>query len=193
MTSFRAVVDQGRCKPGEWVAVHGCGGVGLSAIMIAAAMGARVVAIDLTDEKLAFAKELGAEILIKGTGDVVQAVRNATGDGAHLSIDALGHQSTSFNSISCLRKRGRHVQVGLMLEEHAHAKVPMDLVISRELEIRGSHGMQAFRYGDMMAMIEKGVLQPEKLIGKRLSLDEAPAALADMDSFGGLGIGVINL
>ena len=193
VTSFRAVVDQGRCKPGEWVAVHGCGGVGLSAIMIGAAMGARVVAIDLTDEKLAFAKELGAEVLVKGTGDVVQAVRDATGGGANLSIDALGHQVTSFNSISCLRKRGRHVQVGLMLEEHAHAKVPMDLVISRELEIRGSHGMQAFRYCDMMAMIERGVLQPEKLIGKRLSLDEAPAALADMDSFGGLGIGVINL
>ena len=192
VTSFRAVVDQGRCKPGEWVAVHGCGGVGLSAIMIAAAMGARVVAVDLTDEKLAFARELGAEVLIKGTGDVAQAVRDATGGGANLSIDALGHQVTCFNSISCLRKRGRHVQVGLMLEEHAHAKVPMDLVISRELEIRGSHGMQAFRYADMMAMIENGVLKPEKLIGRRLSLDQAPEALMAMDSFSGLGIGVIT-
>ena len=192
VTSFRAVVDQGRCKPGEWVAVHGCGGVGLSAIMIAAAMGARVVVVDLTDEKLAFARELGAEVLIKGTGDVAQAVRDATGGGANLSIDALGHQVTCFNSISCLRKRGRHVQVGLMLEEHAHAKVPMDLVISRELEIRGSHGMQAFRYADMMAMIENGVLKPEKLIGRRLSLDQAPEALMAMDSFSGLGIGVIT-
>ena len=192
VTSFRAVIDQGRCKPGEWVAVHGCGGVGLSAIMIAAATGARVVAVDLTDEKLAFAKKLGAEVLIKGTGDVVQAVRDATGGGANLSIDALGHQVTCFNSISCLRKRGRHIQVGLMLEEHAHAKVPMDFVISRELEIRGSHGMQAFRYGDMMAMIEKGVLSPEKLIGNLISLDDAPAALANMDSFSGLGINVVN-
>jgi alcohol dehydrogenase len=192
VTSFRAVVDQGRCKPGEWVAVHGCGGVGLSAIMIAAAMGARVVAIDLTDEKLAFAKQLGAEVLIKGTGDVAQAVRDATGGGANLSIDALGHQVTCFNSISCLRKRGRHVQVGLMLEEHAHAKVPMDIVISRELEIRGSHGMQAFRYGDMMAMIEKGVLKPERLIGNLISLADAPAALAGMDRFSGLGINVVN-
>ena len=192
VTSFRAVVDQGRCKPGEWVAVHGCGGVGLSAIMIAAAMGARVVAVDLTNDKLDFAKQLGAEVLIKGTGDVAQAVRDATGGGANLSIDALGHQVTCFNSISCLRKRGRHVQVGLMLEEHAHAKVPMDLVISRELEIRGSHGMQAFRYADMMAMIENGVLKPEKLIGRRLSLDKAPEALMAMDSFSGLGIGVIT-
>ena len=192
VTSFRAVIDQGRCKPGEWVAVHGCGGVGLSAIMIAAATGARVVAVDLTDEKLAFAKKLGAEILIKGTGDVAQAVRDATSGGANLSIDAFGHQVTCFNSISCLRKRGRHVQVGLMLEEHAHAKVPMDIVISRELEIRGSHGMQAFRYGDMMAMIEKGALSPEKLIGNLISLDDAPAALANMDSFSGLGINVVN-
>ena len=192
VTSFRAVIDQGRAKPGEWVAVHGCGGVGLSAVMIASAMGARVVAVDLTDEKLAFAKELGAEVLIRGTGDVAQAVRDATGGGANLSIDALGHQVTCFNSISCLRKRGRHVQVGLMLEEHAHAKVPMDIVISRELEIRGSHGMQAFRYGDMMAMIEKGVLKPEKLIGNLISLGDAPAALAGMDQFSGLGINVVN-
>jgi alcohol dehydrogenase len=80
----------------------------------------------------------------------------------------------------------------LMLEEHAHAKVPMDIVISRELEIRGSHGMQAFRYGDMMAMIEKGVLKPEKLIGNLISLSEAPAALAAMDRFSGLGINVVN-
>ena len=193
VTSFRAVVDQGRCKPGEWVAVHGCGGVGLSAIMIAAAMGARVVAVDLTDAKLDFAKQLGAEVLIKGTGDAAQAVREATGGGVNLSIDALGHQVTCFNSISCLRKRGRHVQVGLMLEEQAHAKVPMDRVISYELEIRGSHGMQAFRYAEMMAMIEKGVLKPEKLIGRRLSLEEAPAALMAMDSFSGHGIGVIKL
>lgn len=194
VTSFRAVIDQGRCQPGEWVAVHGCGGVGLSAIMIATALGAQVVAIDMTDEKLAFAKALGAVAVVNASGGtkVVQAVREITGGGAHLSIDALGHSVTAMNSIRCLRRRGRHMQVGLMLGEHARAAVPMEQIIAHELEIRGSHGMQAFRYSEMMRMIEAGVLQPQKLVGKQISLDEAPAALAAMDSFQGTGITIIK-
>lgn len=194
ITSFRAVVDQGRLRPGEWVAVHGCGGVGLSAIMIAAAMGAQVVAIDMTDEKLAMASELGASVLInaRNVSNVAEGVRDATGGGVHLSLDALGHATTSFNSILNLRKRGRHVQVGLMLGDDANARVPMARVISHELEIRGSHGMQAFRYGEMMSMIEAGTLCPQKLIGARIDLEDAPEALAAMDSFATKGIGVIT-
>jgi alcohol dehydrogenase len=194
ITSFRAVVDQGRATAGEWVAVHGCGGVGLSAIMIAASLGARVIAVDMTDEKLELARALGAAVLINAqkSNDVVEAVRDATGGGAHLSIDALGHAVTSFNSISNLRKRGRHVQVGLMLGEDATARVPMARVISHELEIRGSHGMQAFRYGEMFRMIEAGLLKPEKLVGAEISLDDAPEALAAMDKFAAMGISVIT-
>ncbi len=193
ITSFRAVVDQGRAAPGEWVCVHGCGGVGLSAIMIAAALGARVIAVDLTDDKLELAREMGAAVLINGSKmDVVAAVRDVTGGGAHLSIDALGHSQTSTNSILNLRKRGRHIQVGLMLGEDANARLPMARVISHELEIRGSHGMQAFRYRDMMSMIEAGTLRPQKLIGARIALADAPATLAAMDSFAAKGISVIT-
>ena len=194
VTSFRAVIDQGRCSPGEWVAVHGCGGVGLSAIMIAAAMGANVVAVDLTQDKLALAKSLGAVAIIDASGgaNVVEAIRDITQGGAHLSIDALGHSTTAMNSIRCLRRRGRHVQVGLMLGEHARAPVPMDRIISHELEIRGSHGMQAFRYGAMMQMIERGLLHPEKLVGQIITLDEAPATLMAMGRFEAAGISVIK-
>jgi alcohol dehydrogenase len=194
VTSFRAVVDQGRTKPGEWVAIHGCGGVGLSAIMIATSLGAQVIAIDMTAEKLAFAKELGAVAFVNASqvSDVAEAVRDISDGGAHVSIDALGHSVTSYNSISNLRKRGRHLQVGLMLGDDANARIPMGRVISHELEIRGSHGMQAFRYGAMMRMIESGRLRPEKLIGRQISLDDAPSALAEMDQFAGLGIGVIT-
>ncbi len=193
VTSFRAVIDQGRVAPGEWVVVHGCGGVGLSAIMIAAAMGAQVIAVDLTEEKLQLARTLGAAVLINGSKvDVVATVRDVTSGGAHVSIDALGHAVTSFNSINNLRKRGRHVQVGLMLGEDAIARVPMARVISHELEIRGSHGMQAFRYGEMFRMIEAGVLQPEKLVGAEISLAEAPAALAAMENFAARGVSVIG-
>jgi len=194
VTSFRAIVDQGRVGPGDWVAVHGCGGVGLSAIMIASAMGANVVAIDLTQEKLDFARQMGAVATINAreVADVVEAVREITKGGAHVSIDALGHPSTCFNSIANLRRRGRHVQVGLMLGDHSRPQIPMDRVIGWELEVLGSHGMQAFRYQAMMSMIETGKLEPHKLVGKRISLEEAPEALMNMDKFEGLGISVIT-
>jgi alcohol dehydrogenase len=194
ITSFRAVVDQGRVTPGEWLAVHGCGGVGLSAIMIAASLGANIVAVDRTPEKLALAKSLGATATVNAaeTNDVVGAVREITKGGAHASIDALGHPATCFNSIANLRRRGRHVQVGLMLDDQARPQIPMDRVIAYELEIRGSHGMQAFRYAPMMQMIAAGKLQPQKLIGKEISLDAAPAALAAMDKFEGTGMTVIT-
>jgi len=194
VTSFRAVVDQGRVGPGDWVAVHGCGGVGLSAIMIARALGANVVAVDIADDKLDFARSLGAAAGVKalpGMG-VVEAVKDITGGGAHVSIDALGHPATCFNSVASLRKRGRHVQVGLMVADHAHAPVPMDQVIANELEILGSHGMEAHRYGAMMTMIESGVLAPEKLIGKTVSLEDGIDVLTAMDRFETSGVTVIN-
>jgi alcohol dehydrogenase len=152
------------------------------------------VAIDLTEEKLDFAREIGAVATINASerASVVRAVKTVTDGGAHVSIDALGHPTTCFNSISNLRRRGRHVQVGLMLGEHAQAKVPMSKIIAFELQVLGSHGIQAFRYKAMMDMIGTGKLQPHKLVGKRISLDESPTALMAMDRFEGTGISVIT-
>jgi len=194
VTSFRAVVDQGRARAGEWVAVHGCGGVGLSAVMIAAAAGANVIAVDISDDRLELARQVGAVATVNGrvTADVVQAIRDLTDGGAHLSLDALGHPDTCFNSISCLRKRGRHVQVGLMLAEHATPKIPMARVIGHELEILGSHGMQAFRYQAVMDMIAAGSLKPELLVGDRISLEESIAVLTGMGQTSPLGVTVVD-
>ncbi len=193
-TSFRAVVDQGRLQGGEWLAVHGCGGVGLSAIMIGAALGANVVAIDIADDKLALAKALGASVTIdsRSVVDVSEAVREVTGGGAHVSVDALGHPQTCCNSILNLRRRGRHVQVGLMLADHATPAIPMARVIAHELEIYGSHGMQSWRYDAMLRMILSGKLSPDRLIGRRITLSEAAPALAIMDSFRENGISIID-
>ncbi len=192
-TAFRAVIDQGRLKGGEFVAVHGCGGVGLSSVMIAAAAGGVVVAVDIDDAKLAEARALGATFTInaKSHPEVTAAVRDFARGGVHLSIDALGSAVTSFNSISCLRRRGRHVQVGLMGEEKM-SSVPMARIIAHELEVLGSHGMQAHRYDTMLAMIENGTLKPQLLIRKVIALEEAPAALTAMDSFSGSGITIIK-
>lgn len=194
VTSFRAVVDQGRVSGGEWVAVHGCGGVGLSAVMIAAACGARVVAVDIADDKLALAREAGAAATVNAreVADVAEAVREICSGGAHLSLDALGSVSTCVNSIMSLRKRGRHVQVGLMAGEHSLPPVPMGRVIGHELEILGSHGMQAHRYDAMFAMIEAGLLKPERLVGREITLEQSIDALTGMDSFAGTGVTVVT-
>jgi len=194
ITSFRAVIDQGKVTAGQWVAVHGCGGVGLSAIMIAAATGANVIAVDIEDLKLKLAKEVGANILINArkVENVSEEIKKHSGRGAHISIDALGSQETCFNSISCLRKRGKHIQVGLMTGDHKQPKIPMDKVVANELEIIGSHGMQAFRYTEMFEMIKTGKLKPELLVGKTISLEEAPETLINMNRFENVGVTVVN-
>lgn len=194
ITAFRAIVEQGKVKGGHYVVIHGCGGVGLSAIMIAHAMGAQVIAVDIHDSTLAFAKEMGAMATVNASsgGDILDQIKSLTNGGAHVSLDALGSQVTCFNSISSLRKRGKHIQVGLMTGNHQHPKVPMDKVLANELEIIGSHGMQAFKYPEMLDMIKHGKLQPEKIIEKTITLEEATVALPNMDKFENRGVLVIN-
>jgi len=191
-TAYRAVVSQGRVEQGDWVAVHGCGGVGLSAVMIARAAGARVVAIDVSPHALARATALGATAL-SSEADVPAAIRELTGGGAQLSLDAFGSRVTSDNSIRCLGKRGRHVQVGLMVGDNALARVPMDLVIANELEILGSHGMAAHAYPAMLAHIANGEIDPRALVGRTISLSDAPEALAAMGSNSLPGMTVIEI
>lgn len=194
VTSYRGIVDQGRVSAGQWVAVHGCGGVGLSAIMIASAAGAHVVAVDIDDTKLEFARSIGANVTFnsKTTSDVVEAIKEVTGGGAHVSMDALGNPETCFNSIANLRKRGKHIQVGLMLAEQSRPQIPMDKVVANELEILGSHGIQAHRYGAILDLILAGKLRPDKLIRKRVTLEESMEELVTMDQFKGVGISVID-
>ena len=194
VTSFRAIVDQGKVSAGQWVAVHGCGGVGLSAIMIADALGANVVGVDISDEKLDFARSVGAVATVNATKTetVVENILDITHGGAHVSIDALGNPVTCFNSIANLRKRGRHIQVGLMLADQSRPAVPMDKIVANELEIMGSHGIQAYKYPALLEMIQAGKLSPEKLIGKTISLDESAEELSNMDNFADTGVTVIN-
>ena len=194
ITSFRGVVDQGRVSGGEWVAVFGCGGVGLSAIMIANAMGANVIAIDIDDEKLDFAKTVGAVFTInsKNVDSLPEAIQNVTSGGAHLTIDALGSQQTCRDAILSLRKRGRHVQIGLLAGKEADPPIPMGAVISNELEILGSHGMQAHRYPEMIEMILSGKLEPKKLIGKKVNLEEGAKILTKMNEYPSTGVIVID-
>ena len=192
-TAFRAVTAHGRVRPGDWLAVHGCGGVGLSAVMIGAALGARVLAVDVSAAALGRARELGAEAAVDaGTDGTASAIEEITGGGAHVSIDALGSPALAADSVTCLRRRGRHVQVGLL--PGGPVPLPMDLVIARELEIYGSHGMAARDYPAMLAMVADGALRPGLLVGEVIELAQVGRALAAMDEPGsGTGMTVASL
>ena len=180
-TAFRALTAHGRLRSGDWLAVHGCGGLGLSAVLIGAALEARVVAVDVVPAALDRARSLGAEVVVDASGalDPAAVIGEVTGGGAHVSVDALGSPGTAANSVRSLRRRGRHVQVGLLLS--GPTPMPMDLVIARELEIYGSHGMAARDYPPMMAMVADGTLRPGLLIGALIGLEEVGRALAAMD------------
>jgi D-arabinose 1-dehydrogenase-like Zn-dependent alcohol dehydrogenase len=194
-TAYRAVTVHGRVAPGEWVAVHGCGGVGLSAVMVAVAAGARVVAVDVSATALELAGELGAEALVRGPDGVVAAIGEVTGGGAHVSLDALGSAPTCADSIACLRRRGRHVQVGLLPAAPGGSGtpgVPMDRVIAHELAVLGSHGMPAHAYGPMMDLVAAGTLRPDRLITRTIGLAAAPAALSGMGTAPPAGVTIIE-
>jgi D-arabinose 1-dehydrogenase-like Zn-dependent alcohol dehydrogenase len=194
MTAFHALVDQAEVRPGEWVAVHGCGGVGLSAVQIAAAMGANVIAVDVSDEKLAAAKGEGAVHTIDASKDEpIGAIMGLTGGGAHVSIDALGVKATCTNSVMCTRTRGRHVQVGLTSgAEQGQIPLPIDIIVLKEVRIIGSLGMQAPNFGRMLQMVESGKLNPGKLVHRKVKLEEASGVLESMDKYGTVGVTVIN-
>jgi alcohol dehydrogenase len=193
-TAFRAVVDQGAVKPGDWVAVWGCGGVGLSGVMIASALGANVIAVDISDDALDLATSVGAvhRVNVSDTDAGHREVRELSNGGCHVSIDALGSTSTALGSIRSLRKRGRHIQAGLMIGDHARPEIPMWRLHTSEIELFGSHGMQAWRYPAMLEMVADGSLHPETLVTKRMSLTEGVEHLVHMDAFPGTGFAVIN-
>lgn len=193
ITSFRAVADRGRVHPGEWVAVHGCGGVGLSAIMIANAMGAQVIGVDINSETLKLAKSIGAAFTINARDEnPVESILEITRGGSNISIDALGSSETCHNSLMSLRKRGRHVQVGVMAAESKETALPMGWVMSNELELIGSHGMQAHAYGPMLDMIVAGKLKPAALISHTVTLDESSDVLQSMGESPPTGVVVID-
>ena len=191
-TAYHALTAQGRLQAGEWLAVVGCGGVGLSAVMIGVALGARVVAVDPSPAARRRALELGAEAVLEDA----EGLATATRGGAHVSIDALGSAATATASILGLRRRGRHVQVGLMLAGNAAAALPWGAVVARELEVIGSHGMAAADYPGLLAMISAGRLAPGTLIGRTVGLEQAGLELAAMDapvpSAAGLVVAVID-
>lgn len=192
-TAYRALVGRARVAAGEWVTVVGAGGVGLSSVMIAGALGARVIAVDRNREALTVATDLGAEHTLRADGhDIPAAVAELTGGGSHVAVDAVGSEQTCADAILSLRRRGRLAQVGLLPAIEGHPRVPMERVIGWELDLLGSHGMAAADYPGMMALIEQGALQPQRLIERTIGLEEAAELLPVFDGATLAGMTIID-
>jgi alcohol dehydrogenase len=194
-TAYRALTAHGRLAAGEWLAVHGCGGVGLSAVLLGVALGARVIAVDVSADALALARARGAEAVLDASApdDIPLAIHEITGGGVHVSLDALGSPATAVGSVLSLRRRGRHVQVGLLLGADSTPPLPMDRVLAWELSLHGSHGIAAHEYRGLLDLIMTAGLDPAALVGQVVSLDEAGSALAAMDGPTPAGMTVVAL
>ncbi len=194
MTSFHGIVDRAQVKPGEWVVVHGCGGIGLSAINIAAAIGANVIGVDLDSAKLELAKGVGAMHVINAKkSDPIPQILELTKGGAHVSVDALGIATTCRNSIMSLRKQGRHLQIGLTTAaEGGEIKVPIDRMVTMELQIIASLGMQASHYPAMLQMVVAGKVSPKAMITGTCGLDGINKIFDEMNTYQNVGVTVIN-
>jgi alcohol dehydrogenase len=192
-TAYRALTGRAVVREGEWVTVVGAGGVGLSAVMIASALGARVVAVDTNPLSLERAGQLGAEhCVVAGEGDVAAAVRDLTGGGSHVALDAVGSPDTCSDSILSLRRQGRHVQVGLLPSVAGLPPVPMERVIAWELDLLGSHGLGGADYPALLALVESGVLAPEDLVTGTVDLPEAARRLPALDSASPVGMTMLD-
>ncbi|WP_432508063.1 zinc-dependent alcohol dehydrogenase family protein [Halorubrum ezzemoulense] len=198
MTAYHALAERANVSCGDAVAVHGCGGVGLSAVQIAAALGARVIAVDIDDAALSLARELGAdESVSPGSlpeeSSVPEQIRDLTDGGADISLDALGIAETCRNSVRSLRPRGTHVQVGLTTDaERGEVSLPTDWMTRWEISFLGSRGMPPTSYPDLFALIESTGIDPGALVARELSLPEVSGRLAAMDEYEVAGVEVVT-
>lgn len=194
IAAFHGLVDKADVCGGEWVVVHGCGGMGLSAVQIAAAVGGKVIAVDVSEKALAAARELGAVHIINSrTDNPVEAIKMLTNGGAQVSVDALGIEETCQNSVLSLRKLGRHVQLGHTTRREAgYVPLPIDVILLNELKLFGAFGMQGQRFGTMLSMCETGTLKPGKVVYQKVGLDGVSGVLEAMGSYGTTGVVVID-
>lgn len=194
MTAYHALAHRADLTPGDAVAVHGCGGVGLSTVQIARALGATVIAVDIRGEALDKASELGAHATVDGESDVPERIHELTEGGAAISVDALGIAETCRNSVACLASRGQHLQLGLTTTaERGEISLPTDAMVGREIDFLGSRGMPPTRYDELLRFVESGAIDPGALVTQTVSLSEVPDRIAAMDEFDAVGIEVCEI
>lgn len=176
-TPFHAVANRGEIKPGDVVSVFGCGGVGINVVQFAALAGAKVIAVDLSDEKLELAKKLGAYATYNAKEEKVEKiVRKATG-GCDVTFEVIGNPKVMLQAMSTLKTGGRFVMVGYTAESVA---LPAARIMYREMEIRGSLGCRPVDYHTIVALVDQGSVALDPLISHRYPIDEVNKAFDDI-------------
>ena len=192
-TAYHALTGRAGLQAGEWLAIHGTGGIGLSALLIGKALGARIVAVDVVPARLTHALSLGAEHVINAAeGDTAARIREVTSGGAHVSIEALGIEATANASIECLRPLGRHVQVGLPTGHTATMQINMNAVYMKQLALFGTRGMPAWRYPSLLSLIETGRVDVRPIVARHVALSQATTELRAFDAPMPAGVAVIT-
>ncbi|WP_418286763.1 alcohol dehydrogenase catalytic domain-containing protein [Halorubrum sp. DTA46] len=198
MTAYHALAERAGLAGGDTLAVHGCGGVGLSAVQLGNALGARVVAVDVDDDALALAIDLGADTGVNPSRlddeePVPDRVRELTGGGADVSVDALGIAETCRNSVRSVRPRGTHVQVGLTTDaERGEVALPTDWMTRWEVSFLGSRGMPPTSYDDLFALVEATDVDPGALVSREMPLSSVSDRLAAMSDYDVRGVEVVT-
>lgn len=192
-TAYHALTGRAALQGGEWLAVHGAGGIGLSCLLIGRALGARVIMVDVVPEKLAHARDHGAEHALDAReGDVAAQIRDLTGGGAHVSVEALGIEATANASLHCLRPLGRHVQVGFPTGPSAVMRIDMNAVYGRQLALYGTRGMPSWRYPSLLSLIESGRIDVAPIVAREIALSQASDELRAFDGPAAPGVAVIT-
>lgn len=192
-TAWHALTGRAALQAGEWLAVHGTGGVGLSLLLLGQALGARVIVVDVAQARLDHALTLGAEAAMNPKdGDVAARIREMTGGGAQVSVEALGITVTTNSSIECLRPLGRHVQVGLPTGHTARMEINMNAVYMKQLALYGTRGMPSWRYPSLLSMIETGRVDVRPILAREVALSQASAELRAFDAPMPPGVAVIS-
>lgn len=191
-TAWHALTDRAAVTAGEWVAVHGTGGIGLSVLLLAKMLGARVVVVDIVEEKLDYARQYGADATVNASdGDVAERIREITGGGAQVSIEALGIEATTNASLECLALLGRHVQVG-MPSGDGRMEVNMRAIYTKQLAFYGTRGMPSWKYPRLLDMIERGAVDIRPIVAREVPLSAASAELRAMHGPTSPGTAVIT-
>ena len=192
-TAWQALVGRAQLQGGEWLAVFGGGGVGISTLLLGKALGARVVVVDIDDDKLAYAKQLGADAVVNAAiDDAPVVVKDVTGGGAHVAIEALGIEATTVASMKSLRKLGRMVQIGMPAGPHSNMSLPMDALYSGQLAVFGTRGMPSWRYPSLLSLISGGSVDLSPLVTRKITLSQASDELAAFDHPAPPGVAVIT-
>lgn len=192
-TAWQALVGRAKVQGGEWVAVFGGGGVGISTLLLSKALGARVVVVDIADDKLEYAQQLGADAVINAAKcDAPQAVKDLTGGGADVAIEALGIEVTTVSAMKSLRKLGRMVQIGMPAGDHATMALPMDVLYSGQLSVYGTRGMPSWRYPSLLSLISGGSVDLSPLVTRQISLSQVSDELAAFDNPTPPGVAVVT-